>query len=508
MKFPARRWIPAAAGLYALTCILLFRQGTCVVPDEAYYQLWSLRLDWGYLDHPPLIAWLLRVFPIWSPEFHPLMISALAAYLLCLRAESAAASPRAWIAIAAAPALLAAFAFATPDLPLLIFSTLALIAMRAAAAHNRPRDWIFLGLWSGLGLLSKLSMLLLLAINLPALLWAAKQRRAEKGLLLAVLVFLLITAPWWWWSFTHEFLPFSFQFAHRSREGWSAFSLGRPVILLLVSACLLGPLMAALLIRHYRSTAPLIDDWISRWREGGSRLPAGEELRGSAPERLWLWWNLLAPAAVLIIASVFVYAEVNWGLIAFPAAVLLVLDGEFPSGKGFRAAAWGLGMSLALMIPPMVIAAAHVAGERPGTQPADQLFHQSDRLYASLREFQRAHPGAPRALAGFRYQGAALLNHAALRAHPGFLDPCFPVAYIPDNRRRSQFDLWRKDCPPAHREYLTPRNRPAEWPSGWQSAWPLESVELLAADDSAGGGAAGEGAPAWFFRVRLRVEGQ
>ena len=28
--------------------------------DEAYYWLWSKHLDLGYLDHPPVIAWLIR----------------------------------------------------------------------------------------------------------------------------------------------------------------------------------------------------------------------------------------------------------------------------------------------------------------------------------------------------------------------------------------------------------------------------------------------------------------
>ncbi len=29
-----------------------------IVQDEAYYINWSKALDWGYFDHPPLIAWV------------------------------------------------------------------------------------------------------------------------------------------------------------------------------------------------------------------------------------------------------------------------------------------------------------------------------------------------------------------------------------------------------------------------------------------------------------------
>ena len=28
--------------------------------DEAYYWLWSQHPAWGYFDHPPMIAWLIR----------------------------------------------------------------------------------------------------------------------------------------------------------------------------------------------------------------------------------------------------------------------------------------------------------------------------------------------------------------------------------------------------------------------------------------------------------------
>ncbi len=30
-----------------------------LLPDEAYYWLWSQRLELSYFDHPPLVAWLL-----------------------------------------------------------------------------------------------------------------------------------------------------------------------------------------------------------------------------------------------------------------------------------------------------------------------------------------------------------------------------------------------------------------------------------------------------------------
>ncbi|HEU4798204.1 MAG TPA: hypothetical protein VFT63_04700, partial [bacterium] len=32
-----------------------------LIDDEAYYWLWAHHLDWSYLDHPPLIAYLIAL---------------------------------------------------------------------------------------------------------------------------------------------------------------------------------------------------------------------------------------------------------------------------------------------------------------------------------------------------------------------------------------------------------------------------------------------------------------
>jgi len=49
----------------AIICVLLLLRGVmaAVLPlsaDEAYYWLWSQHPAWGYYDHPPMIAWLIR----------------------------------------------------------------------------------------------------------------------------------------------------------------------------------------------------------------------------------------------------------------------------------------------------------------------------------------------------------------------------------------------------------------------------------------------------------------
>ena len=41
--------------------ILLYLKVFPLTPEEAYYWNYSIRLDFGYLDHPPMVAWLIAL---------------------------------------------------------------------------------------------------------------------------------------------------------------------------------------------------------------------------------------------------------------------------------------------------------------------------------------------------------------------------------------------------------------------------------------------------------------
>ncbi len=40
-----------------------------VSTDEAYYWMWSVRLDWGYVDHPPMVAYVMRLASVRDCDF-------------------------------------------------------------------------------------------------------------------------------------------------------------------------------------------------------------------------------------------------------------------------------------------------------------------------------------------------------------------------------------------------------------------------------------------------------
>jgi 4-amino-4-deoxy-L-arabinose transferase-like glycosyltransferase len=131
--------------------------------DEAYYWLWARRLDWGYLDHPPLIAWLLAAATRVAGDgalgirAAPILIGLVAMYALYALGRELfgdAAGTRAVLVALATPITAGAGLLAAPDSPLLVAWLLA-AWLGWQAAEGRPRRWLWAGVAVGVALLSK-----------------------------------------------------------------------------------------------------------------------------------------------------------------------------------------------------------------------------------------------------------------------------------------------------------------------------------------------------------------
>lgn len=139
-----------------------------LLDDEAYYWLWSKMLAGSYLDHPPLIAFLIRLGTfagdgeLWvrlgsllAGVATTLALYALGRELFDVRAGLVAAAVYQVVPILAGGGLLA-----TPDTPLFLWWTLALLFARRALWTD-ARWWVPAGVATGLGMLSKFPMVLL-----------------------------------------------------------------------------------------------------------------------------------------------------------------------------------------------------------------------------------------------------------------------------------------------------------------------------------------------------------
>lgn len=215
-KTPSLAW-RLLLGLAALQALLHLATNGRWGPfrDELYYLACADHLDWGYVDHPPLSIALLAGWRalvgdgIWAIR---LLSSAAGAALVFLTGLAArelggrrAAQGLAAGAVLIAPSILATTAFYSMNAfePLIwIGAALLLIRiLRAGPEHAGLAPWIALGALLGLGLLNKISVLLLGA-GIAAGLLATPARRhfARPGPWLAAAIALALFVPHLIWQ--------------------------------------------------------------------------------------------------------------------------------------------------------------------------------------------------------------------------------------------------------------------------------------------------------------------
>lgn len=213
----------AVAAIVAAIAALKLAIGgaTGLVPDEGYYTLWSLYPSWGYLDHPPMVAWLIAAgrFLAGNNELGVRLIAALSGAVVAaaLYRIGVLLFDRSTAALAAVLYTLTPFAaltlLATPDAPLILFWILALWAVAEFLASHNANWWLAAGAFVGLGLSAKLSAAFLPIGLLLYVLVRAERRRwllrwqvwAGAGLAL------LVVSPVLWWNAANNWIMIWFQ---------------------------------------------------------------------------------------------------------------------------------------------------------------------------------------------------------------------------------------------------------------------------------------------------------
>ncbi len=247
--------LPHWASCVALTAALRLVAAVVipVLPEEAYHWLYARHLDIGYYDHPPMIAWMIalgrmlfgdgtlgiRLLP-WLCSVGTSVAAAKTAQRLL--GETAAS----WTALLLAfqPAAFIASGFAFPDAPLLLFWSLALLALVRALEERRGSWWLMAGLFQGAALLSKytsgflaLSMLLFLALTPKQRFWL-KTPWPYAAVLVATAVF----SPVLYWNATHDWASLKFQSVGRLEEGRGG-GIGSALAYVLLQAGAIVPLL-------------------------------------------------------------------------------------------------------------------------------------------------------------------------------------------------------------------------------------------------------------------------
>ncbi|AEV35989.1 glycosyl transferase, family 39 [Pseudovibrio sp. FO-BEG1] len=208
-----------------------------LVEDEAYYRLWGLYPALGYYDHPPMVAywiWLgqalfgdtalgVRFISILSAAIGSLVLWRTAKILYDVHVAG-------WTVLFFNASLLIGVGslLATPDAPSVFFWGLALWGMAELSVSKNANWWILVGIFAGLGLLSKYSVLFLGAGIILWLIWVPENRRylLSWQLWLGGALAIAIFSPVLYWNSQHEWISFVKQFGRSVPEGYSIKYIG------------------------------------------------------------------------------------------------------------------------------------------------------------------------------------------------------------------------------------------------------------------------------------------
>ena len=213
--------------IYTLRFIISLSMG--LMPQDAYYYYYSEHLDWCYYDHPPMVAYMLKVFSLilgksaLAVKLADFTISLLTFLTFHQLAKVFLSKTRAlFAAILFGSTLLLSVVSVntTPDVPLLFFWTLSLLFAAKAIRSGHWLHWLLMGLCMGLSFTSKYTALFLPAGFVLFLLLSGPHRKQifSWKALLAVLFFGIGIFPVVYWNYSNDWASFAFQSSGRAGE--------------------------------------------------------------------------------------------------------------------------------------------------------------------------------------------------------------------------------------------------------------------------------------------------
>jgi hypothetical protein len=215
------KWIPFFSG--AIVLLLSFLQASFGEPwnDEVYYWLFAQQCDWGYLDHPPMVAWWIKAGTwIWGDNSFGIRFFFLLSFLfLCsafLYLKSSLSSHDKLLLLLCIPAYMLAGFLAVPDTPLLFFGFWFFVSAKRFTEKQDFFSCFFLALSISGMLYSKYHGILpviCLVLFYPSLL-------LTPWFYLTSAIALLFFTPHLIWQYNHGFPSIAYHFFERSQSAY------------------------------------------------------------------------------------------------------------------------------------------------------------------------------------------------------------------------------------------------------------------------------------------------
>lgn len=322
---------------------------TELIDDEAYYWVYSRFPDWGYFDHPPMIALLIRLgYGIFGNalgvRLFAILLNAASIYiarqLLPRQNDFLFYAVTCTIAVAQIGGIIAA-----PDAPLIFTVALFFLLYKRFREHLTIVNTLLLGAGMALMLYSKYHGILIIFFTLLSDLSLFKKYQTW----LAGLVTLLLFMPHLYWQFTHG-LP-SVQY-HLFERNASEYKISYTMEYLMGQIALTGPLMG----------------WLLLW--------AALQFKPVSNMERAMKFSLAGIYAFFLIMTFKGRVEANWTLLSF--IPLIVLSHQYLNNGGYAQQKWlykSVPLTLGLILLVRIYLLSFV--------PASGWFHKADEVHGN-----------------------------------------------------------------------------------------------------------------------------
>lgn len=223
-----KSWIESNKEKLVLGFFIFLKLVICAFPieygyfrDELYYIALSHHLDWGYIDVPPLLPLCIALLrcTIGNSLFALHLFSAMTGVLILIivwmmvkkMGGKLFAQVLALVCVTFAPHYIATESMCNYDCLEKLFWVLALYFLVALLTSENKKYWIYFGIATGLGLMSKFDMLWLgTGVAIALILTSQRKYFLTYHFWLGGIIALLIVSPYLIWIATHEFLTWEY----------------------------------------------------------------------------------------------------------------------------------------------------------------------------------------------------------------------------------------------------------------------------------------------------------
>jgi 4-amino-4-deoxy-L-arabinose transferase-like glycosyltransferase len=299
--------------------------------DEAYYFTWANEPAFGYYSKPPMIAWEIWASVKVCGDAEPCVrmgallsffVSSILQYFLARKLFGSETAFFSALAFASLPFVSLYSWMATTDSLLILYWTASTLFFLRSLETEKIRDFVLLGFFIGLGLLSKYTMLFFFLCAAVYML-LAKIRPGYKWII-PVGVALLILSPNLLWNYQHQGVSFSHT-AEISKLGGELFHPIKLAEFVGGQFVVFGPVFMAMLL-FLLCRGHVANAWVS--------------------QRFLLSFG--APVLICYaMLALLTRANLNWAVVSYVAATAVIID--FMLGKKlYRLIYAGIALNVAI----------------------------------------------------------------------------------------------------------------------------------------------------------------